>query len=220
MKQIYIFGASTTHGVGGARGGWADGIKQAFHQRSFGPAATGEYYEVYELGIPGQTLPDVQARFVAELEPRRRGVPAEIYLVLAVGLNDSKAVDAIDNHLSSPDDFAAALHSFIHLAKDYTSNILCVGLTPVDESKTTPREHPGDGSLAYFSNDRIRLFEEVMVRTCDEEGAYTAPLYAAVPDDWQQQYLYADGIHPNDAGHAWMCEQVKGKLQQLMDGSA
>lgn len=219
MKQILIFGASIANGVGSTNGGWADQLKAGLHKDMFAPNGIGQQYEVYELGIPGQTLPDVLERFTTELQSRLREKPENVYIVLAAGANDSKAVDAADNHVRTPDDFAADIHSFIHLAKDYTANIVCVGLTPVDETKTTPKINPFNGSQSYFSNERLHIFEEALEQTCVAEGVFFVPIFEQVPPDWQQNYLWEDGMHPNDAGHEWIRSQVEPKVRELL-GSA
>jgi lysophospholipase L1-like esterase len=220
MKQVFLYGASITHGVGGVNGGWADKLKASFHSDMFG-IETGRWYEVYELGIPSQTLTDVLGRFENELKARKKVEDRnDLVVVLSVGLNDSKAIDAIDNHLSSPEDFAANVHSFIHLARDYTDNIVLVGLAPVDESKTNPKENTLSGKTVYLVNDRIRVFDDALEATCKAENAHFVPIFDAVPQDWLQNYVWADGVHPNDAGHEWIRSQVEPKVRELVDPAA
>jgi lysophospholipase L1-like esterase len=220
MKTILIFGASSVHGVGGERGGWADKLKANLHAEMYASGASeasGENITVYELGVPGNTLPEVESRFIAEVEARTaHSKPEDVIIVFSAGTNDSRAIDAIDNHLSSPDDFAAVAHSFVHLAKDYAAYILGVGVCPVDESKTSPIQ--GDGS--YFSNERIKSFEEALRRTCDEEGVPFVPLFDQAPADWAQSYVFADGLHPNDRGHEWIRSQVEPELRKILGSPA
>lgn len=217
MKQILIYGASITHGVGAANGGWADKLKAMLHKSMFSATAADEWYEVYELGIPSQTLPDILGRFEVELKPRLKvKQPHDLFIVLSAGLNDAKAVEVIDNYLGSPDDFAANVHSFIHLARDFSPNLLIVGLLPVAESKTTPKRGSLSGKEIYLTNERIRIFDETLSRTCDKEGVHFVPLFDQVPQDWQQSYLWEDGVHPNDAGHEWIRSQIEPRLREML----
>ncbi|HEX9153630.1 MAG TPA: GDSL-type esterase/lipase family protein, partial [Candidatus Saccharimonadales bacterium] len=101
----------------------------------------------------------------------------------------------------------------------YSNHLLVVGLTPVDESKTNPKSNPITGGSSYFSNDRIKVFEETMRGTCEAEGVPFIPMFSQVPSDWQQNYLYSDGIHPNDAGHRWVYEQIWPQLKNMVDGA-
>jgi lysophospholipase L1-like esterase len=216
MKHVLIFGASIVHGVGGEHGGWADRLKTSLHTDMYGPGGAGEQTQVYELGIPGESLEDVQERFEAELHARTRGQgkPDNTFIVFSAGANNSIAVDDPRAYIATPDDYAATVHAFIHLAKDYTGNILGVGFSPVDESRTTPIHDPGRD--VYFFNERLKIFEDALRRTCDAEGAYFVPLFGQAPQDWQREYLSADGLHPNDAGHEWIRSQVEPKLREML----
>lgn len=215
MKHILIFGASIVHGVGGEQGGWADKIKTSLYSQMYGSSGM-RAYELYELGIPGTNLQDIQARFEAELHARvRSSKPEDIYIVFSAGTNDSIAVDEPDHYVHTPDDFAALTHSFIHLAKDYSSHILGIGVTPVNEAETRPRDNN-----VYYSNERLQIFEDAFRGTCDAEGVPFVPLFTQTPTDWVQQYMYEDGLHPNDKGYEWIRSQVEPKLRELMEQSS
>jgi lysophospholipase L1-like esterase len=210
MKYILIFGASIVHGVGGEQGGWADKIKRSFHKQMYGPDGERKY-TVYELGVPGTSLEDIQSRFESELKARvKDGSPNDIYIVFSAGTNDSTAVDEPDRYKRTPEDFAADVHSFIHLAKDYSAHLLGVGVTPVDEAKTSPR------NTVYYSNQRLKMFEDALQGACAAEGAAFVPLIGIAPGDWKQRFSYSDGLHPNDAGHEWIRNQVEPVLRQLI----
>lgn len=217
MKNILIFGASGLHGVGGARGGWADRLKTGLHNEMYGNDGAGEFCEVYELGIPGTMLSDTLARFEAEVRARVRKLdPDQTYIIFSCGTNDAKAVDQIDNHPISPDDFAANVHALIHLTKEYSNHILGVGIVPVDESKTLPKESAVSGRLSFFSNQRLKQFEEALGRVCEAEQVQFVPLFDGVPADWTQTHLWRDGLHPNDQGHDWIYERVEPSLRAML----
>jgi lysophospholipase L1-like esterase len=184
----------------------------------YGPGGQGEACQVYELGVPGTTLADILERFEPEVKARLgRSAPEDTYIILSAGSNDSKAVDAIDNYPFSPEDFAASVHSFIHLAKDYSRHIIGVGLTPVDEAKTSPKQNPLTGGQSFFTNTRLQQFEAAFQQTCEAEGAQFIPLFANVPADWTAGYLFTDGIHPNQQGHDWIFSQVSTALRASGD---
>ena len=216
MKHIFIFGASITHGVG-AEQGWADLLKSRFHHAMFGPNGQGEVCTVYELGIPGTGMPQLLDRFEQEIRSRQSTLdPAQTYIVFSAGTNDSKAIDAIDNHLLSAQDFAANVQAFLHLAKTLSHHLIGVGITPVDEAKTMPHEQPLSGKRSYFTNNRLQQFEETLAQTCAVEDVDFIPLFSSVPDDWSTRYVAADGIHPNSAGHAWICDQVEPTVRSAV----
>lgn len=215
MKNILIFGASIVHGVGGESGGWADKIKRSFHQEMYGAVKKAGECDIYELGISGGTLSDLLARFSTELTARIGSArPDEVCIVFSAGTNDSKRHRDSSQHLYSPDDFAASAHAFIHLAKEYSATIMGVGITPVDEEKLNAGQASGQPYI--FSNDRIRIFEEALRRTCDQEGVVFVPLFDSVPVDWLQTNVFEDGLHPNDRGHEWIQSQVEPELRALV----
>lgn len=217
MKTVLIFGASGTHGVGGQHGGWADKIKFWLHSQMFGADGKGELCTVYELGIPGNTARDVVGRF--EIETLARIVdknPKNIYIIFSAGTNDAKATNKPDNFLHTPDEFATNVQAFIRLAKEHAAHIICVGLVPVDQSKTNPKHSPLTNGKSYFTNQRIQRFENALISVCDEEKVNCVPLFGSVPGTWEAEYLAADGLHPNDAGHEWIFEQVQPKLKRLL----
>lgn len=212
MKHILIFGASTVHGVGAAQG-WADRLKAKLHGEMFTSGGQ-RAYEIYELGISATSLQDMQARFESELKARvpERVRREDIYVVFSAGTNDSIAVDEPGHHVRSADDFAALVHSYVHLVKDYTDNILAVGITPVDEAKTMPLAN----GRVYFTNERLGAFEAALQEAAGNEGVRCIPLHGQVASDWAGTALYEDGLHPNDAGHEWIAAQVEPVLREML----
>jgi lysophospholipase L1-like esterase len=213
MKHIFIFGASTVHGVGSTQGGWADRIKTTLYKEMFGDGGE-RAYEVYELGVSGTNLQDIEARFESELKARLRQDtrPEDMYIVFSAGVNDSIAVDEPDRHVRTADDFAALVHSFVHLVKDYTHNILAVGVTPVDEARTNPFKE----GATYYRNQRLTEFEDAFAEVCAKEGVAFVPLMKEAPEDWTQKYVYEDGLHPNDTGYDWIYDRVKPALNEQL----
>lgn len=214
MKDLLIFGDSIAHGVGGQTGGWTDKLKTLLNGQLRNSSGAGTV--LYELGIPGDTARDVLSRFEVELLPRAPHKSLqETIVVFAVGVNDSKAANKPNNFLSDQDQYATNMRACIKIAKEHATNVLCVGLLPVDESKASPRHTLGGEGVAYFSNRRIEQFEAGLVAVCKQEKTPCVPLFAAVPPNWQQHFL-ADGLHPNDAGHQWIFEQVKPMFRKIL----
>lgn len=217
MKNVFIFGDSIAHGVGSERGGWADKLKVALHADMYGTDGAGEVCQIYELGVPGATMADLVGRFETDVHARlMKNVPEETYVIFSAGTNDSKAAGGPQKYDFTADDFAASAHAFIDLAKDYAAHIIGVGLTPVDESLTNPRKSPLSGKLSYFSNQRLKAFEQALRRTCDSQGVQFVPLFDQVPPDWGLTYLAKDGLHPNNQGHLWIRSKVEPVLRSVM----
>jgi lysophospholipase L1-like esterase len=183
----------------------------------FGESGKGMRSTVYELGIPGNTARDIINRFEAEVLARvQTKVPEETYIVFSAGTNDSKAVNDPDNYLFTPDEYATNVQAFIQLAYEHAKHVMVVGLYPVDQSKTNPKANPLTGGKSYFTNERIKSFEAAARKICETKQVSFVPLFEQVPADWTKKYLYEDGMHPNDAGHDWILQQVEPKLHRML----
>jgi len=212
MKTVLLFGDSIAHGVGGQAGGWTDKLKTTLNGQLWD---SDRGTVLYELGVSGDTARDVLGRFEVELLARApHANPQDTSVIFAAGVNDSKATNKSDNFLSDADQYATTIQAFIRIAKGHAANIICVGLLPVDEARSNPR-HTLGGDIAYFFNRRIKQFEAALVEVCKKEHIACVSLFGQVPTDWKQNYL-ADGLHPNDAGHEWIFEQVRPKLKAIL----
>lgn len=193
-------------------------VKLWLHKQMFAPNGKGQVCVVYELGIPGDTVRDVLGRFEVEILARvpKNPDPNDVLVIFAAGTNDSRANEQPDNFFSTPDEFATNIQSFIRLAKSHAGQVLCIGLVPVNQDQTNPKQNPFTGGTSYFINQRIRQFEDAMVQACQREQATCLPLFDLAPKDWLENYLFLDGMHPNDAGHQWIFEQVKSIINERL----
>ncbi len=207
MNQIFISGASMTYGVGGPDGGWADMVKRKVHALQYGPSRAAEGCEVYNFARPGFTAADVRA-CLAEDIGHRKYADSKYVIVLSVGMNDSRAVDAADNFVSDEGKYTDELRGLFRLAKSITPQVVFVGLTPVDENRTNPKLSRSSGKMTYFTNARIGAFDAVCAEVCREEGVEHIGLFSdAQAVNWKAM-LSEDGLHVNGAGHAWIFERA------------
>jgi lysophospholipase L1-like esterase len=98
------------------------------------------------------------------------------------------------------------------LLKQSSDKVILVGNGFVDESKTNPKTNPLTGGLSYFSNERRRQFTEVTKSLCTENGIEFVDVGVS-EEEWLKTYLYEDGVHPNQAGHQLIFEEVKPFLE-------
>jgi lysophospholipase L1-like esterase len=90
---------------------------------------------------------------------------------------------------------------------------LCwVGLTPVDDTRTTPI--PWMPERAY-RNETVAVFDAAIKRTVTNAAIPYIDLFSTWTAAGAYQLLLLDGIHPNGAGHAQICEQIKAFLVGL-----
>lgn len=207
MSQILIFGASTVHGVGGENGGWADKLKLYFHQSMYSRDGRGEAHQIYNLGIPGDTAKGLLERMEREIGPRKP--ERDLVLIISIGTNDAKAVETSDNFFSSAEEYKQTVAEILAAALRYTAKVIGVGFTPVDDSRTNPIRS------SYFNSSRIKLFESIYMDACAQKSITHIPIFEkAFSMNWIE-YLYTDGLHPNDRGHEWIASQIIPAVEEL-----
>lgn len=218
MSQIVCIGASTLYGIGGSRGGWPDLLKLHLHEQQFADGRFEPKHQVFNYGISGATIAQIAERLTIELTSTRKS-GRHTLAILHLGANDALASPGPTDYITTLPDYQQRVSALIRQAKDLSDDLLVLGVTPMDESKTTPYHSDPTGVTAatkpgvYFTNDRIHALERCQQQVCAELNITFLPLFdAATKLGWVQNYLAADGCHPNDAGHDWLFDQV---MQQI-----
>lgn len=207
MKQIFVLGASSVYGVGAESDGWGDLVKSYIHSIMYGAEGVGERYEVFNFSKAGSTI-----EFVSETVDWIFGNYArsnEVLTLISVGGNDAKAENTPDNFVCTPGGFQAKVTRLVESLKQHSKRVVFVSNGFVDESKVNPKQSPfGDGRVSYFTNERRALFNDMIRRVCDNKGID----FVAIDidkDTWVENYLYTDGLHPNQAGYQKVFEAIK-----------
>lgn len=209
MKQIFLLGSSSVYGVGAEQAGWADLVKQYVHSKMYSNGGVGEKYEVYNFGKSGATIDFVIDNFPKQLEQYGRDVDTTV--IVCVGGNNSKAETTPDNFVSTPEEYAEEVKKLLKLLKENSKQIIVVGNGWVDESKTTPKPNPLTGGKSYMTNARRKQFSEITKSVAKEHGVSFVDVDVSY-DDWIDNYIYEDGLHPNQEGHKLIFEEIKKVL--------
>lgn len=211
MSQIFFIGASAVYGVGGDKGGVADLTKIEIHQKMYGSGGIGEEngHEIYNLAVPGATSANIIERLDRGVKSRNKG--RNVITLFSGGSNDTK-------NLSDPSDtskdsqYRQNAMTIIQKLKEISDQVIIFGLTPVDETKTNPRVH-ADGTKVYFFNENRKRLESILMEVAKENSLQAIPLFDdAMQNHWINNCLYADGLHPNTAGHQWIYDRIKPTL--------
>jgi len=157
MKSITVFGDSLTFGVGDDeyRGGWVGRIKPKIESRE-------GYWCIFNLGIPGgKTVNDVLKRIKKETSSRFEGKyeDDELFIMLNIGLNDSKIVDNRSN--TEFVEFQKNVRQLIKISTALTSRVMWVGPMPVIEK--TVSEVFGS---ALYKNIEIKKYQDSLKKIC------------------------------------------------------
>jgi len=219
MSQILVFGDSITFGFYDKEGGWVQRLRKFLDEKLLNELETldkkvlrklkAPYFFVYNLGISGNTTEDLLERF--EFETKQRfGDNKEIMFIFSIGICDSEYIHSKNSLRFSPQKFEDNIQKLINLAKKFSPEIIFVGLTPVDETKTIPIPWATNKSC---KNEYIQKFNEIIKSVCKENKIHFIEIFEKIVKlDYKK--LLEDGLHPNSKGHQEIFEIVKDYLIQ------
>ena len=188
--SICIFGASSTQGFYDLeKGGWADRLKIYAYEKSL---TTDDYFEVFNLGVSGNTSRDLLKRFNNEAKERNPSV-----IIISLGDNDSGLKISIS-------EYADNMNKILSLAKKLTHNIILIGLKKVNEKLTNPVPWNKD---AHYINSEIKKYDSKLNDIAIKHKLEYLPIFNLLNDTDLE-----DGLHPNSKGH----EKIFNKVRDLL----
>ncbi|MCH8741972.1 hypothetical protein IH779_03700 [Patescibacteria group bacterium] len=204
MAKILIFGDSIAHGAWDTeKGGWVQRTKSFLDEETLSESEN--EHTIYNLGVSGNNTEDLLERFEFETKQRLKEDDEELIFIFAIGVNDSQFIHSKNGLKFSPEEYKSNLNQLLNLAKKFSSKIIFVGLTPVDEAKTTPIPWNTDKS---YKNEYIKKFNDVLSEFCKEKKIYFIEIFKElIEKDYQS--LLEDGLHPNSEGHKKVFEIVR-----------
>jgi lysophospholipase L1-like esterase len=192
MSQVVlVFGDSIVMGLWDERGGWPE--------RLWDPRSR----IVYNLGVDGETSEDVSNRFVSEAKSRANKASV---IVFAVGINDSSQMNGA--HRVDLAQYVRNMEKLIDSAREITGKVLCVGLAPIDQSKSVP--FILENTISFFSADQ-QNYDSALEAVCRRKRVR----YVSLRDMAFENHLSDDGVHPVSSGHAMIAERVLRAIIQL-----
>lgn len=210
--RVLVFGASITQGFWDTEGGWAARLRRYYDTQAVKDIKReGDYPDVFNLGISGDTTKNLLGRLENETEARLWG-KEEPAFIFSIGTNNA-AVEGSGKEWSTPDDYRHELEKIIGIARDYSEKIMFVGLPSCDEKLTTPVSWAD----IHYSNARMFEFEKVMRDFCAEQKILHVPVFETFQEKLKNGHgLFADGLHPNNEGHELIFQLVRPALDKLL----
>lgn len=194
--NILIFGDSITWGAyDPEQGGWATRLRNYFEEQD---NDTG----VYNLGIFNDTTTDLLGRIEVEAKSREPNL-----IIFAIGINDAQFIHSTNGLRVSLDEFQQNLAKLLSAAKKFTDEIVFVGLTQVDESKTTPVSWDTDKS---YTNENIKRLDNAIEKFCEDNKLKFISMENVVGND-----DLIDGLHPNTNGHIKIFNRMKSEVESF-----
>ncbi|WP_299406075.1 GDSL-type esterase/lipase family protein [Acaryochloris sp. IP29b_bin.148] len=192
--KFVALGDSLVYGYGDPEGGgWVDRLRrQWMHPDHAGPI-------LYNLGVRGDTVKHVARRLESEFRYRgelRHQVPDRI--ILSVGVNDSARLGRPDGRCFTPfSDFQVQLAELLDRAVQLCP-VLFVGMVPVNEAAMPFLE------AFYYNHADQHLYNEATRLACHERQIPYLDIFDLWQhrgENWCQQQLSSDGLHPNSQGY-------------------
>jgi len=211
--RIFIFGDSIAQGFYDSAGGWAQRIANELHQATLASMlkGVGGEFEVFNLGISGDTVVGLLDRIERETETRRLYEDKEV-IIIGIGMNDvvlRENLEVMDVYK-----FQEYIEKLSKKALAICQNVIFVGLTAVDESLADPWKFSSSGK--QWKNERINLFEDTLKQCAEQSELFFVPIHDQFIAELQAgKNLLSDGLHPNDEGHILIANAVKAKLSEL-----
>ena len=208
--RVLVFGDSITQGFWDTEGGWVARLRRHYDRRQLEDLRNRDEPTIFNLGISGGTSGSILARF--DNESRARQNREKMAFIVSTGLNDSYR-EGQHNYNSAPEEYGKNLQEIASKAKAFSDIILFVGLVAPDEKLTMPvfwRD-------IYYSDERVKIFEDVMKKIAAENGIYFAPIFEEFKKHLDENdNLLADGLHPNNDGHEFILQLVRPELDKLL----
>jgi len=209
--RILFFGDSIVQGFWGVEGGWVERIRKHYDSIAVQNLEGNMQPEIFNLGVDGDTTYGLLQRI--ENETKIRKWPKDpLCVVISIGSNDDSS--KYNKQQILPNEFRNNLEKIITKLRPITDNIVLVGNTACDESKTTP-VFWGD---YYYTNARLQQSEQAMEAIASKFNIPYVPIFERFKDKLDVgENLLVDGVHPNDAGHQFIAELVLPTLNALLD---
>lgn len=209
--RILFFGDSITQGFWGVEGGWVERIRRHYDAISAKDLDGDAQPTVFNLGIAGDTSRSLLNRIEGETLARK-WKEEPVLVVIAIGTNDSLFEGG--KQWVTPEEFRGNIERIISIVRPITSAVILVGNPACDEAKTTPVSW-GDFS---YTNHELKRTEKTLAAVADKHGLLFVPLFAGFKAKLDHgEYLLANGLHPNDAGHEYIAERVLQKLEAIAE---
>lgn len=208
IGRILVFGDSIGQGYYDAEnGGWVRLLQGDFLSNCTDNPDSHEI-NIVNLSVDGHTSQEVLQRIEFEASVRKNS--EDMLIILAIGANDSYEKRGVRR--TGEDDFSSNITKIIHAAQQF-GQVMIVGLSACDESRTTPC---GWDANLYYTNDRIRTYDGVLQQKAREFDLPFVPLWQVTHDAQQTTDIMPDGIHPNSKGHEIIYNEVKKKLNEVL----
>ncbi len=152
--------------------------------------------------VHGDGLREIQMKIQNDLQENCPPV-----VIIAAGINDARWIESSGEYTSSIEQTNVALNQILSLLSDKLCTPYVLGLTPVDDKRTTPVSWNSD---RFWKSERVATVNEEMERICKSRNV----TYISLQNQLKDNHL-EDGLHPNDEGHEIIAKIVSDTLNGI-----
>ena len=210
-KTIFAFGDSITYGAWDIENsGWINLLRRQLDKRA--ETDPNFYTLTYNLGIPGETTNGLVKRIEPEIKSRLRNDQENIF-IFAYGANDAAFIPSENKFRVSLEQFGNNIEAAIKTARNFSSKIMILDITPVVDEKTIHPEHKDRSRL----NEYIKLYNEKLKIVTDKFSVSLVNVFDEFMKNNHAEILDEDdGLHPNAKGHKMIFGLVKNQLDKFL----
>jgi len=196
--NICIFGDSITYGVNDLEmGGWVGRFRTYLENKNYDGV-------IYNQGVCGDNTEDLLLRFLVEAKAREPKI-----IIFAIGINDSQWLTREARNRVSLENFKQNLQQLINQAQTIVTDIGLIGLTPVNEEKTSPI--PWNLNKSY-KNKYIEKYNQAIKEIAKKNKLEFLDFFAELQKS-NFALAFADGLHPDTNHHRAIFLKVKKFLK-------
>lgn len=205
---ILVFGDSLACGCWDKEGGWADRLRKFTNEKYLNDLDNAP--DIYNLSINGDVSGELLGRFESEIKPRAY---TETTIIFAIGINDSEFLNDKKEFFVPPEEFRNNLEKLTKTAQKYSSKIVFLGLTPVDDSKVDPCPWVPERS---YKNEFVEKYNQIIKEESLRNKVDFVDLFGKFMErDFKK--LLIDGVHPNAKGHQLIFCSVRDFLSRYFN---
>ena len=194
MKKICVFGASITSGVGDkVNGGWCGLLKKSLSEQNL---------EILNYGVSGDDTSDLLKRFDKQA---KKNNPSGI--IIAIGGNDTQFFIDKNRFRIDIKEFESNFDILIKKAKQYTENIIIIGLTNVDEQIINDEYIPKKNK--FYKNETIKKYDDLLKQISKDNDIKFIEVF-----DILDKNDFTDGLHPTSQGHIKLYNKIKNNISE------
>jgi lysophospholipase L1-like esterase len=211
QQRMIALGDSILLGNWDETGGWLAHVRRAADGLVL-ETSREHYVIVYNLGISSNTSRHVLERYRREVDARNPDDGTELFIVFAVGVNDSAVTTGTDDFLVERGAYDTNMRELASLAsQDADGRVLIVGPTPINEALTKPIPYRPERE---YRQELVETYNDIARRAAQDEGVRFVDLFNGLqPHDghWNEW----DGVHLNSDAHQRVARLIDPELAAM-----